>query len=144
MAASHAICVVALVISSCQYITADDPRIMRIALPLDNEPQRGCQPDLPPGSAINPGAGELAVLIGGPTRGFRLGEAEAMELLKLACEQRAAAALPFRDQPPNARGGGRLDSRATCLPTPASTNGVRERTPPPIMRMRWRNAIASS
>ncbi|MBK6289292.1 MAG: mitochondrial fission ELM1 family protein [Gammaproteobacteria bacterium] len=86
----------ALVISSCQYITADDPRIMRIALPLDNEPQRGRQPDLPPGSAQStPGAGELAVLIGGPTRSFRLGEAEAMELLKLACEQRAAAAIRF-------------------------------------------------
>lgn len=65
-------------ISSCQYITADDPSYStRIALPLDNEPQRGRQPDLPPGSAQStPGAGELAVLIGGPTRSFRLGEAE--------------------------------------------------------------------
>lgn len=89
----------ALVISSCQYITADDPRIMRITLPLDNEPQRGRQPELPPGSAQStPGAdtpSELAVLIGGPTRSFRLGEAEAMELLRLACEHRASAAMRF-------------------------------------------------
>lgn len=85
----------ALVISSCQYITADDPRIMRIALPLDNEPQHDRAPAQHPGSGQSRAGtpGELALLIGGPTRSFKLGTAEARELLRLACEHRAGAAI---------------------------------------------------
>lgn len=75
----------ALVIASCQYITASDPRIVRIALPLDDGLQRVNAPTAaapaPPGHAA---ATETALLIGGPTRSFRLGVPEAQEMLRLA------------------------------------------------------------
>ncbi len=77
----------ALVIASCQYVTADDPRIVRIALPLDDGLRRVNAPAA--GEAASPGpasaaAAETALLVGGPTRSFRLGVPEAQEMLRLA------------------------------------------------------------
>ena len=77
----------ALVIASCQYVTADDPRIVRIALPLDDGLHRVNAPvdaaAAPPAGA-RAGTAEVAVLVGGPTRSFRLGVPEAREMLRLA------------------------------------------------------------
>jgi uncharacterized protein len=79
-----------LVISSCQYITADDPRIMRIALPLDcNDAKRAETPS----AALATAAMQTAIFIGGPTRSFRLGEREAETLLALARQHCGNAAL---------------------------------------------------
>ena len=77
----------ALVIASCQYVTADDPRIVRIALPLDDGLRRVNVPDdaaAPPSAAARAGPAEVAVLVGGPTRSFRLGVPEARDMLRLA------------------------------------------------------------
>lgn len=79
----------ALVIASCQYITADDPRIVRIALPLDDRARRG----EPLAGEARPAGEETALLIGGPTRTFRLGVPEAVEMLRLACRHRPGEAL---------------------------------------------------
>lgn len=74
----------ALVIASSQYITANDPRILRIALPLDDAP--------PP--ATSGGSDELALLIGGPTRTFRLDVDAARTMSARAAE--LAGAAPWR------------------------------------------------
>jgi mitochondrial fission protein ELM1 len=84
----------ALVIASCQYVTADDPRIVRIALPLDDGLRRLNSPAAGDGAA--PGqaaAAEVALFVGGPTRSFRLGVAEAREMLRLATTHGAGAPL---------------------------------------------------
>jgi hypothetical protein len=71
----------ALVISSCQYITANDPRIMRIALPLDDSTHAA--PEAAAGGPPQSMRGdELALLIGGPTRTFRLRPADAEAMLR--------------------------------------------------------------
>ena len=84
----------ALVIASCQYITADDPRIVRIALPLDDGLRRTNAPAAaaaaPPGPAA---AAEVALFLGGPTRSFRLGVPEAQEMLHLAAMHGGGAPL---------------------------------------------------
>lgn len=67
----------ALVISSSQYITASDPRILRIALPLNRNRR-----DPPMSSA--PTIDVTALLVGGPTRTFRLTVADAERLLHSA------------------------------------------------------------
>ena len=74
----------ALVIASCQYITAHDPRIVRIALPLDDGLRRVNAPAAAPAPPGHAAASETALLIGGPTRSFRLGVAEAHEMMRLA------------------------------------------------------------
>ena len=74
----------ALVIASCQYITANDPRIVRIALPLDDGLRRVNAPAAAPAPPGHAAASETALLIGGPTRSFRLGVAEAHEMMRLA------------------------------------------------------------
>jgi len=74
----------ALVISSCQYITADDPRIIRIALPLDDDqPPASTQPD-----------GFTTLLVGGPTRTFRMHPNDIDTMLTLA--KQADARNPLR------------------------------------------------
>jgi len=79
-----------LVISSCQYITADDPRIMRIALPLDCGEQQTPEAATEAGNAAPQ---QTAIFVGGPTRSFRFGEREAATLLALAQQHCGGAAL---------------------------------------------------
>lgn len=94
----------ALVIASCQYLTANDPRMMRIALPLDDSasapaataPLHTGPPDAARGD-------ELALLVGGPTRTFRLNAGDATAMLcrvKDACASAPLRILTSRRTPP--------------------------------------------
>jgi len=66
----------AMVISSCQYITARDPRIVRIALPLDDSDTTDYTNIATDGST--------ALLVGGPTRTYRMLPGDARAMLEVA------------------------------------------------------------
>jgi hypothetical protein len=80
----------ALVIASCQYLTANDPRILRIALPLDDGAHAA--PAVVGGGAPRPGD-SLALLVGGPTRTFRLEPHDALAMLRQVSALAAGAPL---------------------------------------------------